>query len=204
MLITTNLAACRLGVAHEQLLGWIARKLLPIAGEDEEGRVLLREHVVAERGEVLTAEAPELLRSPRLRQLWADPTRPRVLPCGCAFSSDADANPDAEPLIRCVDARALEATARLAHALAAAAPGDAFFSRLAEVTRAALARHHPDMAAEPSSDSVGASHSINIRVSHPTRTAAVTAACSAEGPLVLDLRQQRAPRVQKHRVRPRE
>ncbi len=168
MLITTNLAACRLGVAHERLLGWIARKLLPIAGEDEEGRVLLREHVVAERGEVLTAEAPELLRSPRLRQLWADPTRPRVLPCGCAFSSDAD--PDAEPLIRCVDARALEATARLADALAAAASGDAFFSRLTEVTRAALARHHAGMAAEASSDSVGAADAINIRVSRPTRT----------------------------------
>jgi hypothetical protein len=93
MLITTNLAACRLGVAHEHVLGWIARRLLPIAGEDEEGRVLLREHVVVERGELLAAEAPEPLRSPRLRQLWADPTRPRVLPCGCAFSSDAD--PDA-------------------------------------------------------------------------------------------------------------
>ena len=123
MLITTNLAACRLGVAHERLLGWIARKLLPIAGEDEEGRVLLREHVVAERGEMLTAESPELLRSPRLRQRWADPTRPRVLPCGCTFSSE----PDAEPLIRCYDARALEANARLADALAAAAPDDAFF-----------------------------------------------------------------------------
>jgi hypothetical protein len=143
-LITTNLAACRLGVAHEHLLSWIARKLLPIAGEDEEGRVLLREHVVAERGEVLMAETPELPRSPRLRQLWADPTRPRVLRCGCAFSFDADADPDAEPLIRCVDARALEATARLADALAAAAPGDAFFSRLAEVARAALARHGCD------------------------------------------------------------
>ena len=165
MLITTNLAACRLGVAHERLLGWIARKLLPIAGEDEEGRVLLREHVVAERGEALTAEAPELLRSPRLRQLWADPTRPRVLPCGCAFSSDAD--PDAEPLIRCVDARALEATARLADALAAAGPGDAFFSRLTEVARAALARHHAGMAAEAPSDSVGPADAINICVSSP-------------------------------------
>jgi hypothetical protein len=170
MLMTTALAARRLGVTHERLLGWVAQKLLPIAGEDEEGRVLLREYLVAERGEVLTAEAPELLRSPRLRQLWADPTRPRVLPCGCAFSSDADADPDAEPLIRCVDARALEATARLADALAVAAPGDAFFSRLAEVTRAALARHYAGMAAEASSDSVGAAHAINIRESHPTRT----------------------------------
>jgi hypothetical protein len=112
MLMTTALAARRLGVTHERLLGWVARKLLPIAGEDEEGRVLLREHLVAERGEVLTAEAPELLRSPRLRKLSTDSTRPRVLPCGCAFASDAD--PDAEPFILCVDARALEATARLA------------------------------------------------------------------------------------------
>ena len=51
MLITTSLAAQRLGVSHERLLGWIARKLLPIAGEDEEGRILLREPIVAERGE---------------------------------------------------------------------------------------------------------------------------------------------------------
>jgi hypothetical protein len=168
MLMTTALAARRLGVTHERLLGWIARKLLPIAGEDEEGRVLLREHVVADRGEALAAEAPELLRSPRLRQLWADPTRPRVLPCGCAFSSDPD--PDVEPLIQCVDARALEATARLADAMAAVAPCDAFFRRLAEVTRAALARHHADMAAEASNDSAGVADAINIRVRHPTLT----------------------------------
>ena len=53
MLMTTALAARRLGVSHERLLDWVARKLLPIAGEDEEGRVLLREPVVMERGEAL-------------------------------------------------------------------------------------------------------------------------------------------------------
>jgi hypothetical protein len=146
MLMTTALAAHRLGVTHERLLGWVARKLLPIAGEDEEGRVLLREHLVAERGEALAAEAPERLRSPRLRQMYAHPARSRVLPCGCLFAADAER--DAEPLIRCVDARALDATARLAAAFAGAAPADLFFHRLAEVTRAALACHFADSAAD--------------------------------------------------------
>jgi hypothetical protein len=139
MLMTTSLAARRLGVAHERLLEWVARKLLPIAGEDEEGRVLLRENLVVERGEVLLAEVPEQLRSPRLRALWAAAARPRVLPCGCAFPPDIA--PNSEPLIRCADAHALEATTRLAEAFAAVAPRDPFFRRLAEVTREALVSH---------------------------------------------------------------
>jgi hypothetical protein len=137
--MTTTLAARRLGVAHERLLDWVARKLLPIAGEDEAGRVLLREHVVLERGEALAAGMPEGLRSPRLRRLWTNAARPRVLACGCVFA--ADAAPNAEPLIRCSDAHALDATTRLAEALVAAAPDDLFFSRLAEVARDALACH---------------------------------------------------------------
>jgi hypothetical protein len=179
MLMTTALAARRLGVTHERLLGWVARKLLPIAGEDEEGRVLLREHLVADRGEALAAEAPERLRSPRLRQLCADPTRPRVLPCGCLFAADAE--PDAEPLIRCVDARALDATARLAGAFAAAGPADLFFHRLAEVTRTALARHFAGSAADGSLeiagdeiDLRGAPHSAPAPSSETCREESVT------------------------------
>jgi hypothetical protein len=160
MLLTTALAAQRLGVAHERLLSWVARKLLPIAGEDEEGRVLLQGYLVAERGEALAAEAPERLRSPRLRQLWADPTRPRVLPCGCVLGADAD--PNAEPLIRCVDARALDATARLAAAFAAVAPADLFFRRLTDVTRAALARHLAGPPADGSLQSAGAADEIDL------------------------------------------
>ena len=176
MLITTALAARRLGVTHERLLGWVARKLLPIAGEDEEGRVLLREHLVAERGEALAAEAPERLRSPRLRQTWADPTRPRVLPCGCLFAADAESN--AEPLIRCVDARALDATARLAGALAAVAPADFFFHRLAEVTRAALARHLADRAADESIEIPGAE--IDLRSAPHSAPAPSSKTCREE------------------------
>src|SRR5215813_10636836 len=116
MLMTTIHAAHRLGVPHELLLGWVARKLLPIAGEDEEGRILLNEHFVTERGEALAADVPERLRSPRLRRLLAAPDRTRVLPCGCVFAGDNDRN--AELLIRCADARALDATARLAEAFA--------------------------------------------------------------------------------------
>ncbi len=147
MLITTALAARRLGVAHERLLDWVARKLLPIAGEDEEGRVLLREHVVQERGEALANEVPERLRSPRLRCLAADPTPARVLHCGCVF--EAYAQPDAEPLFRCAEARALDATARLAEAFAATVPGDLFFGHLAKITRDAFARHFRESGGPP-------------------------------------------------------
>jgi hypothetical protein len=65
--------------------------------------------------------------------------QPHVLPCGCVFSADAAMN--TEPLVRCANAHALDAAARLAEALVAAAPGDLFFRRLAEVTRTALACH---------------------------------------------------------------
>jgi hypothetical protein len=139
MLMTTALAAHRLGVTHERLLDWVARKLLPIVGEDEEGHVLLREHLVLERGEALAADVPEGLRSPRLRQLWATGARPRVLPCGCTFA--AGATPNSDPLIRCADAHALEAIARLTQAFAATAPREQFFQRLAEVARDAVACH---------------------------------------------------------------
>lgn len=167
MLITTILAARRLGVAHERLLDWVGRKLLPIAGEDEEGRVLLREHIVAERGEALAADAPEQLRSPRLRRLWADPARSRVLLCGCVFA--AHAGPDTGPFIRCADAHALDVTARLAEALVVASPGDPFFRRLAEVARDALACHFTGPAGDVSRQSGGAADTPEIdlhRASH--------------------------------------
>jgi hypothetical protein len=150
MLMTTTHAARRLGVPHERLLNWVARKLLPIAGEDEEGRVLLREHTVLERGEALAAEVPERLRSPRLRRLWANAARPRVLPCGCVFTPDVA--PIGEPLIRCADANALEATARLAAAFAAVAPRERCFRRLADVTRDALACHLAGAAGDNSAE----------------------------------------------------
>ena len=176
MLITTALAAHQLGVPHERLLDWVARKLLPIAGEDEEGRVLLREHVVVERGEVLAAEVPERLRSPRLRRLWARGVRAHVLRCGCAFA--ADPQPHAEPLICCAEARALDATARLAEAFAATVPGDLFFRRLAEVTRDAFTRHVAGPAADvslASDGTAGATDKIDlIRECHPEQASGGT------------------------------
>lgn len=159
MLMTTALAARRLGVSHERLLDWVARKLLPIVGEDEEGRVLLREPVIMERGEALAAETPERLRSPRLRKLWTASAPARVLPCGCAFAWDVTVNN--EPLIRCADARGLEATVRLAEAFQAVAPSDPFFRQLAEVTRNALARH---LEVQPASYSSGAADRRDSRV----------------------------------------
>jgi hypothetical protein len=44
-------------------------------------------------------------------------------------------------MLCCTDARALDATSRLAAAFVAAAPRDPFFRKLAEVTRNALAGH---------------------------------------------------------------
>jgi hypothetical protein len=160
MLLTTTLAARQLGVPHERLLGWVARQLLPIAGEDEEGRVLLNEYILAERGEALAADAPDRLRSPRLRQLWASPNPSRVLPCGCVFATDTD------PLIRCADARALGVTVRLAEALAATRPGDPFLSRLADVSRDALTRHFAllsqESAAAPASATVQKNREVHV------------------------------------------
>ncbi len=167
MLMTTAHAARRLGVPHERLLDWVARKLLPIAGEDEEGRVLLREHLVVERGEALAAEAPERLRSPRLRRLWVNAAWPRVLACGCVFA--VDAVPNTEPLIRCAEARALDATARLAEALAATVPEDLFFGRLAEVARDAFARHFAGSAADLSRESGGTASAAD-KIDPPPRT----------------------------------
>jgi hypothetical protein len=85
-------------------------------------------------GEALAAEVPERLRSPRLRRLWARAARAHVLRCGCAFA--ADPQPHAEPLIRCAEARALDATTRLAEAFAATVPEDPFFGRLDELVAA--------------------------------------------------------------------
>jgi hypothetical protein len=159
MLLTTSLAARRLGVPHERLLNWVARQLLPIAGEDEEGRVLLNEYVLAERGEALAADAPDRLHSPRLQRLWASSNQSRVLPCGCVFATDAD------PLIRCADARALGVVVRLAEALASAARDEPFFSHLADVSREALARHF----AVPSRASCATSPSTPIQKNREER-----------------------------------
>ena len=126
ILITASQAAERLEVSVQRVLAWAAQGALPIAGQDEDGRALFREHVIEGRGADLAAG----------RLILARPARPvMTLPCGCVVS------PDGEPLFRCALADRLDATALMAEALAAATPGDEQFRRLVEVTAAALDRH---------------------------------------------------------------
>ena len=59
LLLTGTQAAERLGVSVQRILRWAAEGRLPIAGQDEDGRALFREHVIETIGEDLVA-----LRSP--------------------------------------------------------------------------------------------------------------------------------------------
>jgi hypothetical protein len=89
---------------------------------------------------VRIARAPHE-RSPLKREaLLLDPYS---LPCGCTFPPPAGAAKVdlATAIFLCRDARALEATAHIAAAFAAAAPADPFFARLAVVTREAFDKH---------------------------------------------------------------
>jgi hypothetical protein len=65
MLLTARQAADRLGVTVERVLNWTGEGRLPIAGQDEDGRELFREHVIATQGEALVAT----LMSPAVRKL---------------------------------------------------------------------------------------------------------------------------------------
>jgi hypothetical protein len=136
-LLTTRQVAERLGVDHEHVLSWAAKRLLPISGQTEEGIPLIRAAIVETVGEALVSGVPKNLRSPRLRRLLADKDQPRVLPCGCAFATATES----DPVFLCYGARSLESAMRLAAALAAVAPRDAFFQRLAQVSAEAFARH---------------------------------------------------------------
>jgi hypothetical protein len=58
LLLTGTQAAERLGVSVQCVLRWAAECRLPIAGQDEDGRALFREHVVETIGEDLVAARP--------------------------------------------------------------------------------------------------------------------------------------------------
>jgi predicted site-specific integrase-resolvase len=58
LLLTGTQAAERLGVSVQRVLHWAAQGRLPIAGQDEDGRALFREHVVETTGEDLVALVP--------------------------------------------------------------------------------------------------------------------------------------------------
>jgi hypothetical protein len=74
MLLTPRQVAARLGVSVERVLLWTREGLLPIAGQDEEGRPLFREHLVATRGAELAGRAPPNS-GPEITD-WAGPRRP--------------------------------------------------------------------------------------------------------------------------------
>jgi hypothetical protein len=57
LLLTGTQAADRLGVSVQCVLRWAAEGRLPIAGQDEDGRALFREHVIETIGADLIARA---------------------------------------------------------------------------------------------------------------------------------------------------
>jgi predicted site-specific integrase-resolvase len=57
-MLTGSQAAERLGVSVQRVLRWAAEGRLPIAGQDEDGRALFREHVIETVGEDLVALRP--------------------------------------------------------------------------------------------------------------------------------------------------
>jgi hypothetical protein len=135
LLLTPTQVAMRLGIdgRSDIVADLLRRGLLPIAGQDEEGVPLVRQHHVERRGPALLARDFGALPSRFRRLAIAD--LPPPLPCGCAID-ERDG-----PTFLCRTGRALEASAKLAQAFLAAAPADSFFKRLAVVTAEAFSAH---------------------------------------------------------------
>jgi len=75
LLLTGTQAAERLGVSVQRVLQWAADGHLPIAGQDEDGRALFREHVIETTGENLVALIPSVDRRPLSVRLQAQGRR---------------------------------------------------------------------------------------------------------------------------------
>jgi hypothetical protein len=107
---------------------------LRVAGQDENGRTLFREHIIETIGEELVAlTPPEGRRQRKLRpDRDADPQPPK-LACGC--------NPARSALHLCRTGAALNAALQLAETLAVAIPDDPLLRKLAKLCREALIRH---------------------------------------------------------------
>jgi hypothetical protein len=146
ILLTATQAAERLGTSVERVLLWAAQGHLQMAGQDEDGRALFREHVIETMGQQLVALVPQELRRPRkstnstVLRKYGTP-----LQCGC--------NPARSAFYLCRTGAALNAALQLAEGLAAAMPSDALLRKLAGLCRDALARHLVDrqQIIEPSS-----------------------------------------------------
>jgi hypothetical protein len=135
LLLTASQAADRLGVSVERVLLWAAEGRLRVAGQDEDGRALFREHVIDSRGEELAALTP-----PELRRRGGKPSDKRLnsergqpLPCGC--------NLGRSPLHLCRTGAALNGALQLTETLAVAVPDDPLVRRLAGLCREALMKH---------------------------------------------------------------
>jgi hypothetical protein len=134
LLLTASQAADRLGVSVERVLLWAADGRLRIAGQDEDGRALFREHIIETIGEDLVGLTPPKGR--RQRNLRpdrdVDPHAPRLV-CGC--------NPGRSALHFCQTGAALYAALQLAEMLAVAMPRDPLLRKLARLCREALVKH---------------------------------------------------------------
>lgn len=167
VLLTPAQVAARLGIEGRSdiVADLLRRGLLPIAGQDEEGVPLIRQHYVEQRGSALLAGDFGLL-SPRLRRLAAADLSPPLL-CGCAIDA-RDC-----PIFLCRTGQALEAAARLAQAFIAAAPADPFFKRLGTVTAQALSTHLRGDGGRPTSHQVA--HGEDADELHPAANVSGTA-----------------------------
>jgi hypothetical protein len=134
LLLTASQAADRLGVTVERVLLWAAEGRLRVAGQDENGRALFREHIIESIGADLVAlTPPEGRRQRNLRpDRDVDPHVPRLV-CGC--------NPARSALHLCRTGAALNAALQLAETLAVAIPDDPLLRKLAGLCRETLMKH---------------------------------------------------------------
>jgi hypothetical protein len=138
LLLTCTQAARRIGAASTlRLLAHARRGRLRIAGQTEDGHILFREEEVLRAAQAMP---PRDLLDPDDRDL---PTG--LMPCGCCFAPPTrvgkNGPPEGEPDFLCREAQGLDLARRLTAALAEAAPGDQFFTRLASIAVDAFDRH---------------------------------------------------------------
>jgi hypothetical protein len=134
LLLTASQAADRLGVSVERVLLWAAEGRLRVAGQDETGRALFREHIIATIGEDLVALTPHEERRRRNSRPDRDahPHASRLV-CGCNLARS--------PLHLCRTGAALNGALQLADTLAVAIPEDPLLRKLAGLCLEALMKH---------------------------------------------------------------
>ena len=129
-LVTEAEAADLLGVPIEMIALWAREGKLLAAARSEGGQLVFYRWRVERDGAALAAFAP-IHAAPRGKRR-SFPDAP-ALACGCRLVPG--------PGRLCRTGAGLLAAASLAESLAAAAPGDALFARLADLCRDALCRH---------------------------------------------------------------